>query len=121
MAAEFPLGGWTLPAVFGATVAARPDDLAITDGDRVRTWRAWQSDVDAVTRGLQELGIGPGDVVAIQLGNGWEYATLHLAVAAAGAVMMPVHLGHGSADVLALLDRVDPVAMVLPASSMAIS
>ncbi|MDT4991686.1 MAG: candicidin polyketide synthase FscA, partial [Actinoplanes sp.] len=115
---ETRLGGYTLPAVFGAAVDARPDAVAITDGPRTRTWREWKSDVDAITRGLQDLGVEPGDVVAIQLGNSWEYETLHLAVAAAGAVMMPVHLGHGSADVLALLHRVDPAVLVLAPAAM---
>ncbi|WP_406194806.1 AMP-binding protein [Kitasatospora sp. NBC_01560] len=107
------LRGLTLPAVFAAAVRTDPDAVALTDGDRSRTWRQWSAEVDALARGLQELGIGVGDVVAVQLPNCWEYATLHLAVAAVGAVMMPVHRGSGSADVRALLDRVDPALLVL--------
>ncbi|WP_284581638.1 type I polyketide synthase [Streptomyces sp. 2P-4] len=111
------LRGLTLPAVFRAAAQADPEAVALSDGDRHRTWRQWEADVDALARGLQELGVGVGDVVAIQLPNCWEYETLHLAVAAIGAVMMPVHQGHGSADVLALVERVAPVALVLPADS----
>ncbi|MFJ1569438.1 beta-ketoacyl synthase N-terminal-like domain-containing protein [Streptomyces erythrochromogenes] len=111
------LRGLTLPAVFRAATQTEPEALALSDGDRHRTWRQWAADVDALARGLQELGVGVGDVVAIQLPNCWEYETLHLAVAAIGAVMMPVHQGHGSADVLALVERVAPVAMVLPPDS----
>ncbi|MFJ2597168.1 type I polyketide synthase [Streptomyces erythrochromogenes] len=111
------LRGLTLPAVFRAAAQTEPEAVALSDGDRHRTWRQWAADVDALARGLQELGVGVGDVVAIQLPNCWEYETLHLAVAAIGAVMMPVHQGHGSADVLALVERVEPVAMVLPPDS----
>ncbi|MER5932779.1 beta-ketoacyl synthase N-terminal-like domain-containing protein [Streptomyces sp. NPDC002054] len=111
------LRGLTLPAVFRDAAQTEPEAVALSDGDRHRTWRQWAADVDALARGLQELGVGVGDVVAIQLPNCWEYQTLHLAVAAIGAVMMPVHQGHGSADVLALVERVAPVAMVLPADS----
>ncbi|MEU2833551.1 beta-ketoacyl synthase N-terminal-like domain-containing protein [Streptomyces lavendulae] len=111
------LRGLTLPGVFRAAAQTEPEAVALSDGDRHRTWRQWSADVDALARGLQELGVGTGDVVAIQLPNCWEYQTLHLAVAAIGAVMMPVHQGHGSADVLALVERVAPVAMVLPADS----
>ncbi|MFF7125263.1 beta-ketoacyl synthase N-terminal-like domain-containing protein [Streptomyces sp. NPDC008240] len=111
------LRGLTLPAVFEAAVAAAPDAPALVDGDRSWTWGAWRADVAALTRGLQELGVGAGDVVAVQLPNCWEFQTLHLAVAAAGAVMMPVHQGNGSADVLALLERVAPAVAVLPADS----
>ncbi|MDT5032382.1 MAG: hypothetical protein QOC94_2553 [Actinoplanes sp.] len=109
-----PLDGLTLPGVFAAAVAARPDAPALTDGERSRTWRQWQQDVDALARGLQETGIEPGDVVAVQLPNCWQYETLHLALGAIGAVLMPIHLGLGAADVLALLHRVEPAAVVLP-------
>ncbi|WP_189827937.1 type I polyketide synthase [Streptomyces finlayi] len=111
------LRGLTLPAVFRAAAWQAPDAVALSDGDRHRTWRQWAADVDALARALQELGVDVGDVVAVQLPNCWEYQTLHLAVAAIGAVMMPVHQGHGSADVLALVQRVAPVAAVLPADS----
>ncbi|WP_433545008.1 beta-ketoacyl synthase N-terminal-like domain-containing protein [Streptomyces sp. CA-294286] len=111
------LRGLTLPAVFRAAAQQDPEAVALSDGDRHRTWRQWAADVDALARSLQELGVDVGDVVAVQLPNCWEYQVLHLAVAAIGAVMMPVHQGHGSADVLALVRRVSPVALVLPADS----
>ncbi|MEV4921008.1 beta-ketoacyl synthase N-terminal-like domain-containing protein [Streptomyces tirandamycinicus] len=109
-----PLGGHTLPDVFHAAVAAASDAVALVDGDRSWTWRQWRAQVDALARGLQESGVAPGDVVAVQLPNGFELQTLHLAIAAVGAVMMPVHQGNGSADVHALLTRVEPALVVLP-------
>ena len=111
--------GLTLPAVFAAAMANSADAVALTDEDRTWTWAEWAADVDAVARGLQELGVGTGDVVAVQLANCGAFETVHLAVSAVGAVLMPVHAGYGSAEVLALLDRVHPVAVVLPPSSQA--
>ncbi|MDH6133789.1 acyl transferase domain-containing protein/acyl-CoA synthetase (AMP-forming)/AMP-acid ligase II [Kitasatospora sp. MAA4] len=111
------LEGLTLPGVFAAAVSAAPDAVALVDGERSRTWRQWQAEVDALARGLQELGVGVGEVVAVQLPNCWEFQSLHLAVAAVGAVLLPVHQGHGSADVRALLERVSPVLVVLPSDS----
>ncbi|MGW0777298.1 type I polyketide synthase [Streptomyces sp. NPDC002835] len=111
------LRGLTLPAVFRAAARQDPEAVALSDGDRHLTWRQWSAEVDALARALQERGVGVGDVVAVQLPNCWEYQSLHLAVAAIGAVMLPVHQGHGSADVLALVERVAPVAMVLPPDS----
>ncbi|MDT0447752.1 polyketide synthase [Streptomyces hesseae] len=111
------LGGFTLPDVFQAAVNAAPDAVALVDGDRSRTWRQWHADVDALARGLQELGIVPGDVVAAHLPNSWEFPTLHLAVAAVGAVLLPVHQGNGPKDVHALLSRVEPALAVLPAAT----
>ncbi|GGU93169.1 hypothetical protein GCM10010502_53480 [Kitasatospora aureofaciens] len=107
------LGGHTLPGVFAAAVRRAPDAVALVDGERELTWRQWRSEVAALARALQDLGTGPGDVVAVQLPNCWEYPTAHLAVATIGAVMLPVHAGYGAADVRALLGRVDPTAVLL--------
>lgn len=111
--------GLTLPSVFAAAVECSPDAVAMTDADGTLTWSEWSADVDAVARGLQELGVGAGDVVAVQLANCAVFETLHLAVSLAGAVLMPVHAGYGSAEVLALLGRVAPAAVVLPPESQA--
>jgi non-ribosomal peptide synthetase component E (peptide arylation enzyme) len=108
------LRGFTLPGVFAAAANCAPEAVAITDQARSLTWRQWRAEVDALARGLQEMGVGPGDVVAVQLPNCADFETLHIAIAAVGAVLMPVHIGNGSADVRALLARVDPVAVVLP-------
>jgi acyl transferase domain-containing protein/acyl-CoA synthetase (AMP-forming)/AMP-acid ligase II/acyl carrier protein len=105
--------GLTLPEVFATAVERTPDVVALTDAFGARTWRQWAAEVDAVARGLQEAGVEPGDVVAARLPNGADFETVHLAVALVGAVLMPVHVGYGSAEVLALLGRVDPVAVVL--------
>nr|AAR16521.1 RimA [Streptomyces diastaticus] len=109
-------GGHTLPEVFETASRAAPDAVAIVDGDRSRTWAQWRADVRALARGLQESGVGPGDVVAVRLPNSWEFQTLHLAVAAVGAVLLPVHEGTPTAEVHALLTRAEPVLLVLSAS-----
>ncbi|MCB1476836.1 MAG: AMP-binding protein [Rhodobiaceae bacterium] len=60
---------------------------------------------------LRALGIGPGDIVAAQLPNWWEFVVTALAAARLGAVMNPLvpvlreyeltyMLGHGGAKVL---------------------
>ncbi|MCD9194692.1 type I polyketide synthase [Streptomyces albireticuli] len=110
------LGGFTLPEVFEAAAAASPDAVAVVDRDRSWTWRQWRAEVDALARGLQESGVTPGDVVAVRLPNCWEFETLHLAVAAVGAVLLPVHQGTSDTDTLALLARAEPVVLVLSAA-----
>ncbi|MFK8844223.1 beta-ketoacyl synthase N-terminal-like domain-containing protein [Streptomyces sp. Ac-502] len=108
-----PPGGRTLPEVFETAVETAPDAVALVDGDRSWTWARWRSDVDALARGLQESGVAPGDVVAARLPNCWEYVTLHLAAAAVGAVLLPVHQGTTAQELQALLTRVEPVLLVL--------
>lgn len=109
-------GGFTLPEVFATAVESVPDAVALVDGHRSWTWAQWRADVDALARGLQESGIAPGDVVAMRLPNCWELVTLHLAVAAVGAVLLPLHEGTPFPEVHALLTRAEPVLLVLPAS-----
>ncbi|MFI9045597.1 beta-ketoacyl synthase N-terminal-like domain-containing protein [Streptomyces sp. NPDC053427] len=110
------LGGCTLSGVFEAAVESAPDAVAVVDGDRSWTWAQWRADVGALARGLQESGVAPGDVVAVQLPNCWELQTLHLAVAAVGAVLLPVHQDTAACEVHALLTRAEPVLLVLSAS-----
>ncbi|MGD3111614.1 beta-ketoacyl synthase N-terminal-like domain-containing protein [Streptomyces sp. YGL11-2] len=114
-AADVP-GGGTLPEVFRTAVGSVPDAVAVVDGDRSWTWAQWRADVDALARGLQESGVAPGDVVAVRLPNCWELQTLHLAVAAVGAVLLPLHEGTTVPEVRALLTRAEPVLLVLSAS-----
>ena len=116
---EAVLQGLTLPGAFAAAVDQAPDAIAITDYRRSLTWRQWRTEVDALARGLQETGVAAGDVVAVQLPNCIEFETLHLAISTVGAVLMPVHMGNGSSDVLGLLARVDPVVVILPARTQA--
>ncbi|MFI2428221.1 beta-ketoacyl synthase N-terminal-like domain-containing protein [Streptomyces sp. NPDC018955] len=113
-AADGGLDGLTLPDVFAAAVRDGGDAVALVDGERTRTWPQWRAEVDALAHGLQEAGVGPGDVVALHLPNCWEYVTLHLAAASVGAVTLPVHRGNTPADVRALLERVGPTVLVLP-------
>ncbi|MGP4001128.1 beta-ketoacyl synthase N-terminal-like domain-containing protein [Streptomyces sp. 8N706] len=115
-AADVLGGGFTLPEVFEAAVGSAPDAVAVVDGDRSWTWAQWRADVAALARGLQESGVAPGDVVAVHLPNCWELQTLHLAVAAVGAVLLPVHHGTTAPEVHALLTRAEPVLLVLSAS-----
>ncbi|MFH9386137.1 beta-ketoacyl synthase N-terminal-like domain-containing protein [Streptomyces albidoflavus] len=109
------LDGLTLPRVFADAVHRGGDAVALVDGEYALTWSAWRTAVDALARGLQESGVVSGDVVALHLPNSWEYLTLHLAAASVGAVTMPVHQGNAPSDVRALLERVRPAAVVLPA------
>ncbi|SES36229.1 AMP-binding protein [Lentzea albida] len=104
--------GLTFPALFAAAVSASRSSVAVTDGDRSWTWARWQSDAAAVAKGLQDRGVKPGDLVAARLPNGWEFLTLHVALAQLGAVLMPLHLALGQAEVDALLGLARPVAVV---------
>src|SRR5689334_13539459 len=106
---------YTLPDVFEAAVAANHDKPAVFEGGRWRSWREWSQEAKALGRALQELGVGPGEVVALHLPNCWEYLTMHVAVSSIGAVMFPLHMAYGEHELKVLLERAEAVALVIPA------
>ena len=76
-----------------------------------------------VARGLADLGVGPGDIVAVQLPNIPEYLLTYAAICALGATLQPVHmpyrraelstlLGHSGAQVLICATRPEGVESV---------
>jgi len=69
--------------------AARPDALAIVDGDVRISYRELAQRVRAVAAGLRGLGVGRGDVVSMQLPNWWETTVIHFAAISIGAISNP--------------------------------
>ncbi len=57
---------------------------------RPMTYRALGKEVEELSSGLNDLGIRPGDKVAIMSENRPEWAASYLAIAAGGAVCVPV-------------------------------
>lgn len=85
-----------------ATIAARgaedfPDCIALTDiddpsGRRDISYRELWLDVQRTGQALRELGIQPGDRVAMLIGNAWEYVQSFLAITSAGMVVVPMNI-----------------------------
>ncbi|MGE0232141.1 MAG: AMP-binding protein [Flavobacteriaceae bacterium] len=113
------LGLWdesTVDLRFSAHAARDPGKPAVvayrTDNDEpVRLSYGEVEDMAGrAAAGLRRLGVGPGDVVAAQLPNWWEFVVTALAAARVGAIMNPLvpvlreyeltyMLGHGGAKV----------------------
>lgn len=87
------IGQWTdetLHDLLAARVATMPDKVAITDGARCVTYRELADAMDRMAARLRELGIGVGDVVAIQLPNWIEFAPVFFSLERLGAVAVTV-------------------------------
>jgi cyclohexanecarboxylate-CoA ligase len=54
------------------------------------TWARYAATVERYASGLRALGVGPGQVVAVQLPNWWETAALIVACFRVGAIAAPV-------------------------------
>ncbi|SNX66555.1 acyl-CoA synthetase (AMP-forming)/AMP-acid ligase II [Streptomyces sp. TLI_55] len=68
-----------------------PDGAAVSDGRQTLTNVQLLRRVQAATRHLQDLGIGPGDVVALKLTNRVEFVLLLFAAWRLGATITPVN------------------------------
>ena len=84
-----------LPAMFFDRAQSRGDDtcLAAKTGDTWETlsWRTVSDQVSALSRGLRDLGINPGDRVVIVAENRPEWAIADLAIMTAGAISVPAY------------------------------
>ncbi len=71
-----------------------PDQAAVVDGSRgaprVLSFRDLQGAVDRVATALVRRGVRPGEPVAFQLPNWWEFVVLQLALVRIGAVSCPL-------------------------------
>ncbi|MFF9809766.1 AMP-binding protein [Streptomyces coeruleorubidus] len=71
--------------------ALDPDGAAVSDGRQALTNVQLLRRVQATARHLQDLGIGPGDVVALKLTNRVEFVLLLFAAWRLGATITPVN------------------------------
>ncbi len=95
--ATAPAHGHTLARLFASVVDAMGERPAITAGGSSLSWEQVAHEAEALGRGLQELGVGQGQVAAVQLPNGRDFLTVHVALGLIGAVMLPLHPAIGPA------------------------
>ncbi len=82
--------GETVWQAFAATTARAPGTIAVVDGGIRMTFESLGTDAERLAAALVDLGVAPGDVVAVQLPNWRETIVAFLAIARVGAVANPV-------------------------------
>lgn len=86
----------TILNYFAAAVARRPDHMAVIDFKSTTglrealTYRELERRVQAIASAFLQRGIGPGDVISVQLPNWWEFTAIHLAAMTVGAITNPL-------------------------------
>jgi cyclohexanecarboxylate-CoA ligase len=101
-------------------MAAAPDRLALLAcrADRAEGKRFTYAELgDAVSRAaasLVRMGIGRGDVIAVQLPNWWEFAVVTLAAFRVGAVVNPLMPIFRERELSYMLDFSEAKAFVVP-------
>ena len=99
--------GWwaddTLARWLERHVRGRPAAPALAFRDIVLSWKDVEQRVLLVAGGLRARGVGPGDVVALQLPNTPEFVLSYLAIARLGALTCTLHMPYRGAEVQALM------------------
>ena len=90
---------------------------ALTFRDQRRTFADIHARVDAVAKGLLELGIAPGDKVALWMVNRPEWIDAMFAVMKIGAVLVPVNTRFRTDDTAYVLGQSDATTLILAARS----
>lgn len=75
------------------SAAARPDHLAIVDGERRLTYAEFDAWVNRLAHGLLARGYAVGDALALAGGNSAEFLAVYYACAKTGVVCVPINLG----------------------------
>src|SRR5437763_14976531 len=102
--------------ILARRAAAHPGGEAIVDHRHRVTYGELLARVDRTAAALQRLGLGPGDVVTIQLPNWVEFAYVFFACERIGAIANQIGPDFRSREVEYIIQFSDSRAFVCPAS-----
>ncbi|MET9892645.1 long-chain fatty acid--CoA ligase [Streptomyces sp. NPDC006465] len=102
----------SLAAILAENARRRPTKTALVEGDlRLTFAEVWRS-VLAQAGALVGLGVRPGDRVALMAPNTAEFPHAYYAIAAAGGVVVPVHLLLSASEVEHVLKDSDATLLL---------
>ena len=104
----------TLAAWLDRHAATRADAPALAGPDGTFSYGVLRAAAMSLAAGLAVRGIGPGDVVAVQLPNGAAFVTAYLACGYLGAVLQTVHMPYRAGEIEPLVAHSRARAMICP-------
>lgn len=105
---ERQLGRWEpmrLDERFDLVAGHHPDRPYVVEADRSWSYAELGEWSHLLARGLVDLGVQPGERVALLLGNGVEFVAAKLAIARAGAVAVPLNTLYRAHELRTVLAR----------------
>ena len=81
----------------------RPDHPALAFGELRLSYRELVERANALASGFARIGLGKGDIIALQLFNIPEYIIAHVAISRLGAVTQTLHMPYRGAEMENLL------------------
>ena len=107
----------TFPDYLAHWAQETPDQPALVGAGDSVTYRDLAEKVERISGGLSRLGLGRGDVIAIQLPNSVDFVATYLAISHIGAVMQTVHMPYRGAELEFLLRHGGARALVCAADA----
>ncbi|MGW6205666.1 AMP-binding protein [Streptomyces sp. NPDC055089] len=99
--------------LFRERAREHPEAIAVVEPSSTTSYAELLRAATALAAELSRRGVRRGDVVAVNLANGWRALAADLALAAAGAVCLPYPLGRRRQDTMAILGRSRAVAALI--------
>ena len=102
------ISGQTLCHAFLRTAARKRDDVSVRvlgDDRRQLTWGEYEQRVGAVAAGLAEVGVRPGDAIALLMGNCVEFHVVDMAAMFLGAVPFSIYVSSSPEQIRYVLDH----------------
>lgn len=102
--------------VWQAVAGSLPNRPAIVTRDETISYRRFAREAGSLARQLHDLGLRPGDAVAILLYNRPEYLVALFACLATGIAPVPINYRYRAGEVAELLRDSDAVVLLFPTS-----
>ncbi|GAB7386400.1 medium-chain fatty-acid--CoA ligase [Bacillaceae bacterium] len=104
----------TVCQVLDEAIATYGDRVAVRDRDVTLTYHElWRSSRN-LAKQLYRLGIRKGDVVAVQLPNGWPFVVAHFALSRLGAILLPLNVAYRQKELGYMLSFSAAKAIIIP-------
>lgn len=95
----------SLSLMLRRSAARHGSKAALVFGDQCWSYSTFDTIVDELAAGLDDLGVTKGDRVAILARNSNAFLAIRFAVARIGAVLVPVNVMLGASDIAYILDH----------------
>ena len=102
----------SIPVLFAAQVARTPEAVALSCGERWWTYRELDEAANRLAHLLTDLGVGPGECVALLFSRSAEAIVAILAVLKTGAAYVPIDPAHPAARVGFMVADAAPIAAI---------
>lgn len=107
----------SLPELLLRSVESRPDDIALVDGRERATYESLWAQIRSTSGFITELGVKPGDRVALLLENSVEYVIGYYAIMLAGGAVVALNTAAKSRDILNWLRHSDARLLIADAAN----